>query len=178
MLNRMDIIKRVKSVFAKDKYTIYVDLDGVLCDFEKSVNKISPGILKRHNNDELWDIINKEGSKFWENLDWMPEGKKLWERIKNLNPIILSAHPETKYGEQIANQAITGKRLWIKNNLGGNFSDTAIISTRDQKKNYANTNSILIDDMTKNINEFRDNGGIGILHKSVGKTIEELDKLF
>ena len=47
----------------------------------------------------------------------------------------------------------------------------------ENKKNYANANSILIDDMQKNIDQWRAAGGIGILHTSAASTIEQLKKL-
>ncbi|MFW6047538.1 MAG: hypothetical protein ACOCP4_07135 [Candidatus Woesearchaeota archaeon] len=43
---------------------------------------------------------------------------------------------------------------------------------------FANENSILIDDMEKNIKEWVSGGGIGILHRSYRKTIKELEDYY
>ena len=51
---------------------------------------------------------------------------------------------------------------------------------RAQKKDYATSDekpNVLIDDYIKNIREWESAGGIGILHKDVGKTINELKRL-
>jgi len=45
------------------------------------------------------------------------------------------------------------------------------------KKNYAAPNHILIDDRKSNIDEWRAEGGIGILHTSAADTIRQLKKL-
>jgi hypothetical protein len=42
------------------------------------------------------------------------------------------------------------------------------------KKQYANPNSILIDDTESVINDWNEAGGIGILHKNAKTTIETL----
>ena len=44
-------------------------------------------------------------------------------------------------------------------------------------KIYKDENKILIDDMEKNIQQWRDNGGIGILHTSTADTIKQLKEL-
>ena len=48
---------------------------------------------------------------------------------------------------------------------------------KPEKKNYANSRSILIDDTPKNIKEWIENGGIGIIHTDINRTIKELDSI-
>ena len=52
-----------------------------------------------------------------------------------------------------------------------------ILAFAHQKKDYANENSILIDDRSKNIDQWRAAGGIGILHTDAASTIEKLKEL-
>ena len=52
-----------------------------------------------------------------------------------------------------------------------------ILAFAHQKKDYANENSILIDDRSKNIDQWRAAGGIGILHINAASTIEKLKEL-
>jgi hypothetical protein len=54
------------------------------------------------------------------------------------------------------------------------FSD--FICTQD-KHNYANSNSILIDDRTKYTSKFEANGGTIILHKNPQDTIQKLENI-
>ena len=46
--------------------------------------------------------------------------------------------------------------------------------SKDKKREFANKNSILIDDLKSNIQEWKASGGIGILHKNTNSTISQL----
>ncbi|MBP8946560.1 MAG: hypothetical protein KBG18_03475, partial [Bacteroidales bacterium] len=50
------------------------------------------------------------------------------------------------------------------------------LTTRKEKQNFSAHDHILIDDMKKNIEEWTQRGGIGILHTSTKQTINELQK--
>ena len=97
----------------------------------------------------------------------MPGSQEYWDYIKKYNPILLSAPSRN-------NESRLGKRMWAKRNLPG---VKLILSFANNKKNYANENSILIDDREKNINQWKEAGGIGILHTSVASTIAQLKEL-
>jgi hypothetical protein len=87
--------------------------------------------------------------------------------LNHYNPIILSA-PSQEESSKI------GKRVWKKNNL----PDAKMILTPARfKQKYAGENKILIDDMERNIQQWRDKGGIGILHTSAADTIKQLKEL-
>ena len=94
----------------------------------------------------------------------MPDGKELWDYVKKYDPSILTAPSE--------NLAIckAGKKKWIKDNLN---NQEKIIIDRN-KGNYADTNSILIDDRKDNIDDWIKNGGIGVLHTSTKDTLIKL----
>ena len=105
--------------------------------------------------------------EYWVNLDWEKGGPMLWNYIKPYNPIILSA-PSQEESSRI------GKRVWKKNNL----PDTKLILTPARfKQKYSGENKILIDDREDNIQQWKDKGGIGILHTSAADTIKQLEKL-
>ena len=71
-------------LFDNLKYKIFCDMDGVLVDFEKGYLELTGKDISGewHTTTEFWDPINKEGSKFWDNLEWMKDGKKLWSYIE------------------------------------------------------------------------------------------------
>ena len=154
------------------QYTIYSDMDGVLTDFEgrfKQFSGIEPNEYKKKFGIEgFWGLIDDEiGVRFWTGMPWMPGGEKYWNYIKKHNPILLSS-PSRQ------NESRLGKRLWKKRNM----PDTKLIlAYSDNKKDYADKNSILIDDYPKNIEQWRAAGGIGILHTSAEDTIKQLQKL-
>lgn len=165
-------------------YTLYVDMDGVIVDFISGANKIAKENeygrnwveLANRNQKLAWGIINKHGSDFWLNLDWEKDGKKLWKDIEKYNPIILSAYPYTIEDPTVKTDAIKGKRDWIDKHIGNEAAANAIICSRDEKAMFADSNAILIDDMQKNIQEWQQAGGIGILHKNYRKTIKKLQE--
>ena len=159
--------------YSLDSYTIYCDMDGVLSNFDSRFEQFSDNIPpKEYENSfgskNFWDLIDKKvGIKFWAGMEWMSDGKTLWDYISKHNPIILSApsaRPESKIG----------KRIWMKRNLPG---AKLILAKRENKQNYADKSNILIDDRPDNIAEWESNGGIGILHTSAASTIKKLKEL-
>ena len=150
-------------------YKIYCDMDGVLVDFDKGYEKLTGiNIRGTHTNDTtFWDPINRAGYDFWRNLEWMLDGKELWDYIKKYEPELLSA-PSRQPESRVA------KHDWVKEHLPG---VTLNLRSAKHKKDFASPNHILIDDRVDNINSWIDAGGIGILHKNTEKTISELNKI-
>lgn len=146
-------------------------MDGVLCDFDKRFEQfggMSPREYEtKYGTKKFWELIDKIGEQYWSKMPWTPEGKQLWDYIKQYNPKLLSA-PSQDYSSRY------GKKLWVQENLPGT---KLILSKRENKKDYASGKSILIDDLSKNIDEWQAAGGIGILYVSTGQTINELKKL-
>jgi len=98
-------------------------------------------------------------------MEFMPDGRKLWDAIKKYDPTILSSptrHPSS----------VEGKKKWLKENLPG---VPYIIESKKEK--YAEPGAILIDDREKNIKKWEDAGGIGILYKNAESTIKKLDEI-
>ena len=152
-------------------YQIYCDMDGVLVDFErgyKELTGIDPSSNERPQNPkEFWEPLKQEGVKFWVKLNWMSDGKQLWDYIKPHKPKLLSA-PSLEESSKI------GKYLWVKNNTPGT---KLILRSANRKPEFASENSILIDDKESTIISWREKGGIGILHTSAVDTINQLKKL-
>lgn len=166
---------------------ILVDLNENPSQYQQRYPKIYKSgvkLLKQQNQIDLSDIENKTNNKlarnfmyralgnnedFWANLDWMPDGKQLWNYVKQFDPMILSA--PMKEGSE------AGKMKWIQNNLG--LSSNRVILDQE-KHQYATVNGktgLLIDDYEKYIGPFESNGGIVILHKGASNTINELKEL-
>lgn len=152
-------------------YTIYVDMDGVLVDFEKGYYDLTGIHTKQFvkGDSTFWKPISEAGAGFWAGLPWMPDGKELWRYVKKYKPNILSAPSQDP-------SSIVGKEAWLKINLQNQFKK-AYFYNRANKKLFAGENKILIDDMEQTINEWNEKGGIGILHTSTANTIKELKKL-
>jgi len=157
------------------EYKIYLDMDGVIVDFDKRFEDLA-GMGPREYEDsfgkeKFWDFIDSKekggGVGFWVGMPWMPGGKALYNRVAQHNHALLSS-PSRSESSKI------GKRLWRKKFTP---STKLILAQSFNKKNYADKDSILIDDRESNIQQWREAGGIGILYKSADQVNKELDKL-
>jgi len=173
-------------------YTIYCDMDGVLCNFDKGYEDLT-GVSTQKANEEskssFWkrfrDSLEEKNIKekdFWANLEWQPGGKELWNYIQQYNPNILSA-PSVNFSlpsdQQLSpdhNEAIQGKKEWIAKNLSGVGEE--IFVPAPQKASYANPKSILIDDMKKNTDAWRASSGKAIFHTTASETINTLKEKY
>ena len=143
--------------------TIYCDMDGVLCDFNKGIANMfklksrdpsKPNIMGMYgyenvndwlsapNDAQKWEPVSQY-KMFWPTLPWTPGGMKLWSFIRKFNPHILSAY--TPFDKN----CIRGKQLWLQRNLKLTDKERIHIVRRDQKRAYAKGN-VLIDDFKKN----------------------------
>lgn len=151
------------------KYKIYCDMDGVLVDFIKGYFELTGKDISGefHTDKTFWDPINTGGVDFWVDLEWTPDGKQLWDYIKKYDPELLSSPSR-------ANDSRVGKRLWVKRELPDSH---LILRSASKKQEFANPNTILIDDRPSNIEQWKDAGGITILHTSAKDTIKQLKQL-
>jgi len=154
------------------KFKIYVDMDGVLTDWEKQFKRYSGGIPvetyeAEHGSVNLYDFVKKNSPEFYATTDWMSDGKVLYNFIKDL-PIEILTHSTDE-------ESSVGKLTWLKNN---NITATSnLVRRRKDKVNYAKSDTILIDDKPVTIDEFNKAGGIGILHTDAISTINKLKEI-
>ena len=165
-------VRELLQVNEEDLPKLYCDMDQVLCAFLTGAKQILGSDFQKSDRNTRWEKIG--GTKgFWENLQFMPGGKKLLQRIQKYNPYILSAYSERDVRSR------PGKFKWIQKNTKIPKSRVIIVK-RSQKQAYSTENgqpSVLIDDYIKNIKEWEKKGGIGILHTDVNKTLKELTNL-
>jgi len=168
-------------------YTIYCDMDGVLTDFSGDFMKLAKQLgeidiserddvpnnaaaryEKIHGTEAFWKVVEDGGLKFWSDMAWMPGGKKLWSYISKLDTEILSAP-----SKRVLQTCMKGKKMWCSK-LG---SPTIHFRSASKKREFANKNSILIDDLKSNISAWNASGGVGIHHKTTNSTIAKLKEL-
>jgi phosphoglycolate phosphatase-like HAD superfamily hydrolase len=143
---------------------IYLDMDGVIADFDKRYEELFKITTKESERDKKWvQFFDKFiQDRHFATLDLMPEAIELMDYLKGTGiPItILSSTSSDKRDTAIRPQ----KMEW----LGKHKIDFPVILVPGAhlKKDYATPNCILIDDTAKNIDGWRREGGIGILHES------------
>ena len=159
---------RLEELFnSSSQYQIFVDLDGVLAGFDTGIKQLTGKYPYELKKKDMWDAVYSIPD-FFEKLPWTPEGRTLWNYIKPLNPTVLTGLPQSPTGEQ-------QKRKWCAQHLG--TSVPVIVCPSKDKQKYAGTGTVLIDDRNDNIMQWKAAGGIGILHRTLPKTLERLRKL-
>jgi FMN phosphatase YigB (HAD superfamily) len=156
---------------------IYLDMDGVLCDFEKrfvelyGLTSLGKRDKKQWSNDWKDFIVNK---KAFETLDWFPGGKELLAFIRK-HPEIHVEILSSSGGEKFHGEVTAQKIKWLRSH-GINYKAN-IVSGRKKKAEYATPEKVIIDDTPDVISSFSKAGGQAILHKDVKETIKRLETL-
>jgi len=156
-----------------NKYKIYVDMDGVLTDWEDQFKRYSGGIPVNvydnlYGKAKQYQLVNQNSPTYYANMHWMKDGKLLYNFIKEFpNVEILSHAPDKK--------AYIGKMQWLKNNQVPFKAN--LVPHREDKAKFANSDSIIIDDREDVVNDFRKAGGKAILHKDSISTINQLKEM-
>lgn len=152
------------------KQTIYLDMDGVLVDFELGVIQL----LGRPFDDD-WETLPEN---FFKNLPKQPDANLLIEKVMalsqkfNYEVSILTAIPRRRYFIH----AEQHKKEWIETNYP--FIKTFKIGPYAiDKQAHCKPGDILIDDSHLNIPQWGFSGGYGILHKSAASSISLLTLL-
>lgn len=165
----------------QDSYQIFCDLDGVLSDFEgrfEHFSGLSPEEYRQRAEREFgpkigvqkfWDLIDGQvGLRFWRGMGWMPEGRQLWDYIKQYDPILLTAPSRNDV-------SVEGKTHWVQDNLGDYDIE---FRQAKEKSDLSGPNQILIDDREDTIQAWKARNGIGFLYKgNTQEIIDELQKL-
>lgn len=158
---------------------IYCDLDGVLVNlkgklseiYELDCHAINDNEFARLFYDTLGEFNYHQTISFWENLDKTKDCDILWKELCKYQPLILTSVSGNK-------ASVIGKKNWCAKNLNLPPERVFCSAKSKEKQNFACKQSILIDDLKQNIEEFRSKGGHGILHSNAESSIEELKKLF
>ena len=148
---------------------IYLDMDGVIADFDKKYKELYNIAPKDADTYKTFDkffttfIAERQFAK----LDLMPDALLLIDYLKSLSvpTEILSSTSSEKRDAEIREQKVE----WLhKHNLTFPIN---LVPGKRLKRNFSNPNSILIDDTAQNIDQWRAEGGVGILHTDAMTTI-------
>lgn len=150
---------------------IYVDMDGVLADFFARYKAIMSPDAERKDYRKYWQPFI-DGKNF-ETLAPMPDLQLGLEFLDSFDcPVeILGSTARPDCYDELVRQ----KTIWLNKH---NIQYPAIfVPGKRFKQDYAEPNAVLIDDTTSNINQWIERGGIGILHTSWEKTIDEINNI-
>jgi len=153
---------------------IYVDMDGVICDFEKRYTEryghISENVRRKEFRKNFSDFIETEQ---FASLDLMSDGRELISFLDTLDipKEILSS---TAYEEVYATIAMQKSRWLTTHNVDWmrNF-----VPGKRHKFKWASPDSIIIDDTYSVIEDWEKAGGIAIHHRNTSTTLTHLKSL-
>ena len=116
--------------------TVYVDMDGVLANFDGGFFKLTGKSSDATPDPELWAAIESyEKDKFFSELEWMPGGKDLWNFVtfNFLKVKILSALGKS---DKIDKKTTYGKLAWLRHNIPQLQLDDIILVDNKHKKRH------------------------------------------
>ncbi len=162
---------------------IYFDMDSVLADFVRGVREIC-GVepLDQNSNhrdqskdDDMWVRI-RGAEHFYDKLELMPGAKEMFDAVYGRygdKCEILTGIPKPKRGIVTAGE---DKIKWVRRLLSPEIKVNIVL--REEKPQFCNGEGcVLIDDMEKNIREWEEMGGTGIVNVSAAETMEKLKEI-
>lgn len=167
---------------------IYFDMDGVLADFKRGIRELC-GIepppqpeevpeeereAAKKANDEMWELV-KEVDHFYDKLEVMPYGRALFEAVYKKyrdKCEILTGIPKANHG---ITTAAEDKINWVRRLLSKDIK-VNIVYTEEKPKYCKNKGCILIDDLQKNIVEWKKMGGSGFMNVDGNDTLFRLQE--
>jgi hypothetical protein len=148
--------------------TLYLDMDGVLCNFDKAYRALDPEKADRKKFREAVFTY-----KIFEDLEFMPDAQELLDyvsKLENINIEILTSMGT--YDELQGHEAKTQKLYWLhEHNIPykANF-----VRAKQEKSNFAHDRAILVDDSIGCITPFAVKGGHAIHHSRSSDSVQQI----
>ena len=163
-----------------EEYYIYLDMDGVVADFDKRFEDLSgmmpQAYVDKNGLNAFWDLIDeKHKVAFWRGIELMPGAQKLVKFVEQYPFEMLTA-------PSIKKQSIIGKGLWVKDKIDTLYSTKPKVTYRSAKQKHTvkpnlTKFDILIDDKGSTIDNWNAAGGTGIFYQNADQVINDLKKL-
>lgn len=161
---------------------IYLDMDGVLADFDRGVKEIcgmeplpQGGKRDPQQDNLMWEAI-REAGHFYDRLEPMPGAAEMFHTIYGKygdRCEILTGIPKPSRGIETAAE---DKVNWMHRVLSPEIVVHCVL--RKEKMDFCKgAETVLIDDWVKNIDEWNQTGGTGILHRTAAETLRVLKTL-
>lgn len=154
---------------------VFVDMDGVLADFDKHAAKLLGMEPQRYEDlngpQKFWKDLWTCDPNFYINLEPMPDAESLWYGVNLLAwnpPVILTGIPKDE-------KSISQKLAWAHEH----FPAAEVITCKSREKcKYCAPGDVLIDDFTKYKSLWEQAGGKYIVHRTAEQSLSELDAYF
>ena len=154
---------------------IHLDMDGVLVDFEKGFKQhTGMSVDSFQSPSEFWKFAQKF-DHLYADLPMMPDAHLLIRNVRDVSREygyhveILTAVPSLTHMPNVT----ADKERWIKRHCPYGWKFKTGPHAVD-KQLHAKPGDILIDDKIRNIAQWTQAGGVGILHKTADLTTRQL----
>jgi 5'-nucleotidase len=155
-----------------DHPRLYLDLDGVMADFDAHFPATFGLDHKSLADDAMWETINAHPSYF-RDMPPCPGAIAFFATIADLDPIVLTACPRTNYAN-----AARQKRAWVREHLSTSIMILPVMGGHNKPLFMHAPGDILIDDFERNTQAWEKEGGVAVLHTSFERTRAELAVIF
>lgn len=145
---------------------IYVDMDGVIADFEGWIKTFIPDITEEDwkNTRKPWVVLEENYMTAYRDLqplDLISHFNNLYNNVENV--VFLTALPSGWYETEKWEIGCHNKRAWLADHIDNfRFNDVIFTKTAREKIDYVKPRHVLYDDREDTLKHWRDNGGIGI----------------
>lgn len=146
---------------------LFLDLDGVLADFDRGIEAATGRRPEQLPLKEMWRAAAREAD-FFGTLEMMHDAHELWAFCRPHDPTILTGLP-------LGSWAPEQKRRWVARVLGADVPVITCLS-RD-KPRYSGPGHVLVDDRERTGAAWERAGGVFILHTSAEHSIAALKRL-
>lgn len=157
-----------------DQITLYLDMDGVLTNFEKAYRAMWHEFT--YDRERFREAVMERS--IFKDLEWMPNGEMFIEGIRKLEKDYgLNVEMLTSTGTHRTDMKLAGmtqKTQWLMDH--GISWKANFVCAKPEKSQYAAMRRILIDDHEGCTQPFIEKGGIAFLHKDSDYRLT-LDKL-
>jgi hypothetical protein len=148
---------------------IYLDLDGVMADFDGSFPAVFGLDHRSMADDDMWLKINGHPT-FFRDLPPMVGAVDFFRSIEHLEPIILTACPKSNYAH-----VATQKVEWVRAHLSAHVTVLPVLGGSSKPLFMHAKGDILIDDFRRNTEAWAAAGGHAILHRGFEGTAAALE---
>ena len=156
------------AVLANPPFRIYLDLDGVMADFDRSFRERFGLDNREMADDAMWAQINSH-KFFFRELPLCEGALEFFRSIEHLDPIILTACPKSNY----AHVAVQ-KRDWVREHLSPRVTVLPTWGGSSKPLFMHAPGDLLIDDFERNTSRWEKAGGHAILHRNFPSTMGHL----
>jgi deoxypyrimidine-specific 5' nucleotidase type C protein (NT5C) len=143
----------------RERPKLFLDLDGVLADFDGGFPRIFGEDHRHIGEDRMWELVRGRPDFFAE-LHAFPGAVEFFRAVAHLQPAILTAAPKSDYMN-----AALAKRRWVRTHIDPDVLVLPVMGGRNKPAFLDHPGDILIDDYGRNCDLWEAAGGVAIKHE-------------